>query len=151
MQIKNAKDVGAFEHDCNGDVHYMGVMELEDKADLFRTLGGKRYATVINGVLEISVAGVPKDKGTKELKYNGGIEAFNGQFAFENCERPEYLYNDNDNISVKIDGHRLAITRNVVIINVPIEMRIDKSYRRLLEESHDLLDKLEHEHYNKKW
>ena len=150
-QIKNAKDVGAFENDCNGEIHYMGVMELEDKADLFRTLGGKRYATVINGVLEISVAGVPKDKGTQELKYNGGIEAFNGQFAFDNCERPEYLYNDNDNIAVTVDGHRLAITRNVVIINVPIEMRIDKSYRRLLEESHDLLDKLEHEHYNRKW
>lgn len=150
-RIKDAREIGAFETDTRGTVHYMGTMEFEDKADLFRTLGGKRYAKVIGGVLEISVSGVPKERGTQALKFNGGIEAFNSQFYFEDCEKPAYIYNDFDNISVKINGHKLNVTRNVVIINVPVEMRIDKSYRRTLEEAHKLLDRYKFEHYNEKW
>ena len=45
----------------------MGVWDREGRYDLFKTIGAKRYATVSDGRLSITVAGVSKSKGAEYL------------------------------------------------------------------------------------
>ena len=150
-RIHEAKQSGAYETDSNGKVHYMGAFEFKWKADLFRTLGIKKYAKVIDGELSITVSGIPKKRGADILKLDGGIEAFAPGYSFVGIENPTADYNDKEDFEVKIKGHKLHVTRNVVIVHVPFEMKIEKNYLALVNESQAILDALDHPHYNKKW
>lgn len=53
--------------DTKGKSHMLGVFEEDAKYDKFITQGAKKYAVEINGKIEITVAGVPKE-GAKALK-----------------------------------------------------------------------------------
>lgn len=150
-RIKDAKRSGAWANDANGNPHYMGVFEYEGKYDLFRTLGAKRYCTVTNGKLEITVAGVPKKKGSEELVEKGGIEAFTFDLVFEHSGKTASVYNDDMDEVVEVDGHELRITRNVVIVDVEYSMTAAKDYSQLLDQIQSFLDKYEYSDYNKRW
>lgn len=70
-----------------------GVAELDGEYDVFRTLGAKRYATVKDGGLKITIAGVPKKAGAKLLKND--IKNFHKGYIF-NFDDPEGLLDKND-------------------------------------------------------
>lgn len=72
--------------DIKGEEHLLGVFECEtDKGrrytyDEFIHQGAKRYATKIDGVIGITVAGVPKEKGALALH---DLKEFNDGFEFK--------------------------------------------------------------------
>ena len=72
--------------DIHGVSHMLGVFESETKKgrtytyDKFITQGAKKYAYEIDGEIKITVAGVPKKKGSKALK---SLEDFKDDFVFE--------------------------------------------------------------------
>lgn len=82
--IERAKRCGAYAHDRNGKVYYMGVFDKEPGYDRYITQGAKRYAYERNGKLGVTVSGVSTKKvkaagltlGALELKEAGGLEAF---------------------------------------------------------------------------
>lgn len=88
--VDRAVRCGAFAHDRNGKVYYMGVFDKEDGYDRFITQGAKRYAYERDGKLGVTVSGVSTKKvksagltlGALELKEAGGLPAFKpGRYA----------------------------------------------------------------------
>lgn len=94
--VDRAKRCGAFAHDRNGKVYYMGVFDKEDGYDRFITRGAKRYAYERDGKLGVTVSGVSTKKvksagltlGALELKEAGGLSAFKpGRYAQDEAGR----------------------------------------------------------------
>lgn len=142
---------GACASDPEGVKHYMGVFEYEGTYQYFATLGAKKYVYIDRkGKLHITIAGVNKSKGAKELSRSGGIEAFllgtentigTGEtvlnskgFIFKEGGGNELIYNmDKFYTTLKIDGHKLDITRNVVIKDSTYQLGVARDYKIILE------------------
>lgn len=114
-------------------------------------MGAKRYCVVKDGELEITVAGVPKQKGSEVLVNDGGIEAFTFDYVFKNTGKTGAVYDDEIDKWIEIDGHRLHLTRNVTIVDMDYSMTITKDYYQLLWSLEEFIDKETYSDYNKKW
>lgn len=124
---------GAYAVDANGEVHFMGVYELDGRYDQCATLGAKKYCYTDSKGLHITVAGVNKEKGADELLQMGGIMAFEEGLTFVRAGGTESLYNDHPDLPpLEIDGHRLEITSNVVIRDSTYTLGITEDYRYIL-------------------
>lgn len=138
---------GCYADDKNGKRYYMGLyMEDEHYSD-FITWGAKKYAySTDESGPHITVAGVPKRSGAVELLYNGGLPAFKPGFIWKDTGKLEAVYNDK-NLGFKlIDGHRVNITKNIVLRPTTYQMSLTDDYQIILEDSADML-KLAHKNY----
>lgn len=119
--------------DSFGKTHYLGVYEQEKKYKEFKTLGAKKYAYEYeDGKLGITIAGVPKKEGAKELKT---LENFKIGFVFSNCGKLESRYNDLDYGIYNPDGkpgHDIDIRSNIVLRPTTYEIGITDEYSRVL-------------------
>lgn len=117
--------------DGKGRKHYLGVFEPDEEYSRFITLGAKKYAYEdLDGQLHVTVSGVSKTKGAKELKK---LENFKEGFVFYEAGGTENVYNDDPPLKhITIDGHRLDITSNVAIF--PSTYTLDQTieYKRLI-------------------
>lgn len=112
----------------------MGVFEEDGIYQKFITLGAKKYAYEdLNGELHITVAGVIKKKGAKELARKGGIYNFKPDFVFTEAGGLEAVYNDDPEIKTyTIEGHELKITSNVMLRDSTYTLGITNEYEKLL-------------------
>ena len=149
-RIRDAKASGAYATDSAGVCHYMGVFECEGKADQFVTLGAKRYCALKNGVTTITVAGVPKEAGAKELVKQGGIEKFVDGIIFKDSGKTAARYNDYADFIVEFDGIPVHITRNVCIIPTTYNLSLEENYALLIATLQDTLDEWHQTDYNRK-
>lgn len=142
-RIRRSELSGSYADDSKGKRHYMGVFEEEGMAARFATLGAKKYCYEdLDGKLHLTVAGVVKKAGAKELEENGGIEAFKPSFIFNTSGGVEAIYNDKPDIRFyAVDGHMLEITSNVVLRPSTYTLGITNEYEYLLSISH--LEELE--------
>lgn len=113
--------------------HYLGVYEQEKKYKKFKTLGAKKYAYEYeDGKFGITIAGVPKKEGAKELKT---LENFKIGFVFSNSGKLESRYNDLDYGMYNPDGqegHDIDIRSNIVLRPTTYEIGITDEYSRVL-------------------
>ena len=132
--IASSKENGSYATDPQGVTHYMGVYEDEGTAQEFVTLGAKKYAyTDVKGKLHITVAGVIKNAGARELEAHGGIREFKPDFIFKDSGGLEAVYNDNPSIvTYEIEGHKLFITANVVLRPTTYTLGITDEYEHLI-------------------
>lgn len=136
--IERSKKTGAFAPDPKGNIHYMGVYENEGTYDEFVTMGSKKYATKIGDKIEITVAGVPKEEGSKELKNLGGLKAFKPGTTF-NAGKLRPVYNDNSNYGKRTlydcngETGDVEITSNVCLVGVKYQLGYSEDYGELLE------------------
>lgn len=133
QRIKDSTANGAFADDPSGERHYMGVYEQEKTDQRFKTLGAKKYAFEQDGKTYITVAGVNKRLGGKELERYGGLDAFNEGFIFREAGGMESVYNDEPYGYVNIDGHELYVGTNVLLRDSTYSLGITDEYRRILE------------------
>ena len=158
---------GAHATDPAGVEHYMGVFEPDGVYPEFATLGAKKYAYTLppkikNGVdvnagTHVTIAGVNKKEGGKELDKYGGLEAFvnvdkpiykkNGalliiiSFTFAEAGGTESIWNDNPQIgTIEREGHKIEITPNIVIKDSTYTLGITGEYKSILESGHLPLD-----------
>lgn len=133
-KIAASRKNGAYATDPQGVTHYMGVLEDEGCYPEFITLGAKKYAyTDEKGKLHITVSGVIKNAGARELEAHGGIAAFKPDFIFKDSGGIEAVYNDHPEISsYEVDGHVLNITSNVVLRPTTYTLGITDEYEQLL-------------------
>ena len=133
---------GAMAVDPAGVTHYMGVFESEDDPETgycyadFKTLGAKKYAFTKRpgGETNVTIAGVSKKKGGKELDKSGGLCAFRPGFLFRDAGGTEAVYNDSPAIGpLNIDGHVLEITSNVAILPSTYRLGITGEYERIID------------------
>ena len=161
LRIKDSKKSGAYATDPKGNIHYMGVFEMETSEHgyyEFKTLGAKKYCyrEEKDSDLHITIAGVTKKKGGKELEKLEGIDSFKPGFVFgreggtekgdmidNGAGGKELIYNDNPEIKTyTVDGHAIAITSNVVIKDSTYTLGITAEYELLLNNSANLLTNL---------
>lgn len=132
---QRARAAQAYAKDPAGKVHYMGVFETEEEYAEFMTWGAKKYATTHKrgGPITTTIAGVNKTKGGPELERAGGFAAFKPGFVFRDAGGSDLFYNDAPNVAeLKIDGHTLKITKNVVILDGEYTLGITAEYAKLL-------------------
>lgn len=132
---KDSKASGAFATDPKGITHYMGVYEADGEYAEFKTLGAKKYAYnyELGGETHVTIAGVTKKKGGKELDENGGLKAFSPGFTFVKAGGTEAIYNDDPEIKTVVrDGKQIDITPNIVIKDSTYTLGITAEYASLL-------------------
>lgn len=80
--IEAVKNAGYHGVEYNGKTYHLGVAELDGVYSEFVTCGAKRYAVKKkdSGEIKITVAGVPKKKGSAQLK---SLEDFKAGFIFD--------------------------------------------------------------------
>lgn len=123
----------AYAVDRNGELHYMGVYESEHykTPNRFKTMGAKKYVLEDpDKNLHITIAGVNKKKGGKEL---GKIENFKEGFVFHEAGGTESVFNDDVDMTIQREGHDLHITDNVVIRDSSYTLGITAEYRAILD------------------
>ena len=127
----DSKKHKAYAVDAKGKEHYMGVFEYEQSYDRFITLGAKRYAYEDQDGLHITVSGVAKKAGAKEL---GSLDNFKEGFTFYHGGKTESLYVDQpDQHLIFIDGKPIEITPYVIIRDTTYYLGLTDEYRNLLE------------------
>ena len=135
---KDSMKSGAHATDPSGVEHYMGVYEDEGSYYEFSTLGAKKYCyrKKHDKPLQVTIAGVTKSKGGKELEEAGGITAFKPGFIFRKAGGTESVYNDRPELEIyQVAGHSLPITSNVMIKESTYTLGITAEYERLLKTS----------------
>ena len=109
--------------------HYMGVYEMEEGYDKFITLGAKKYAYEQNGELGVTVSGVLKSKGAKELK---NLENFTPGFVFREAGGTASWYNDDVYGKITKDGNEIEIGPNICILPSTYQVGLSEDYDELL-------------------
>ena len=143
IQKQAALRSGLYATDKHGVIHYGGVYEPDSSFSSFVTLGAKKYAYIDDsGELHLTVSGVGKKRGAAALAAAGGLSEFRPSFVFHNCGKTASVYNDGNYGEIEIDGHKLNITRNVVIEEKDYTLDITEDYGSLLKESKQFLYKM---------
>lgn len=133
LRIRDSKANGAYATDPQGVTHYMGVLEYEGGYQAFATLGAKKYAYVDqSGKLHITIAGVGKKRGARELEEAGGLRAFKPGMIFRAAGGTESIYNDLTREVINIDGHELELGPNIYIRPSTYTLGITNEYGELL-------------------
>ncbi len=126
---------GSLAKDAAGQIHYMGVYEPDGLYKRFSTLGAKRYAYEdLDGVLHITIAGVAKEAGAKELEK---LENFHDKFLFMNSGKTASTYVDvppMDTMTYYEDGTKreIEITPYILISKTSYELNLTDEYRELI-------------------
>lgn len=137
--------------DRKGKEHVLGCYEWEYCTPMFLTWGAKKYVYMdpdayqrqtvagTGDTWHITIAGVNKIEGAKELERAGGIEALlpdetcRPAFVFRESGGVEAVYNDYPDIgTIKIGGHELEITRNVYLEQHPYTLSVTAEYERII-------------------
>lgn len=128
--IKN----GGVAADRNGKKYYLGLYDYEGTYKYFATMGAKKYCYVDqDDKLHITIAGVSKSIGARELTARGGIKAFREGFTFYKAGGTESVYNDIiEPFKVEIDGKTLNITSNVLIKDSTYTLGMTGDYKKIL-------------------
>lgn len=132
--MKEAARYGAYAADRNGEVHYLGLYEDEgySQPNRFKTMGAKKYVLEDeHGDLHITIAGVNKAKGGKEL---GSLDNFTEGFTFYEAGGTESIFNDDIDIDyLTLEGKMINIRDNVVIRDSTYTLGITAEYRAILD------------------
>ena len=142
-QKKAALKSGLYATDKKGVTHYGGQFEHDGTFLEFITQGAKKYAYMDEaGAIHLTVSGVGKKRGAAALVAAGGLDAFQPNFVFHNCGKTASIYNDGHYGEIEIDGHKLGITRNVVIEDKDYTLDITEDYGAIINESKQFLYKM---------
>ena len=140
---------GGFAKDPKGNTHYIGVFEYEGCYSDFITWGAKKYVcrkeselqTVMGAgdTWEITIAGVNKERGARELERAGGPavlmpdEYGRPHFIFHDAGGTEAIYNDYPDLPpIRKGKHVLEITRNVYLEQHPYTLGITDDFNRII-------------------
>lgn len=130
---------GAYADDTHGNRYYLGMLDLDGQYAKFKTMGAKKYAYVEqDGSLHVTIAGVNKKEGAKELSSHGGLDAMRSGFIFVDSGGNDAVYND-ENYGEWTDGkHHLYITKNITIRKSSYTLGLTDEYVRILKYSKKL-------------
>lgn len=115
----------------DGKKYYLGVWDYEGKYDKFKTLGAKKYCTVKDGKLEITVSGMHKKLGAKAV---GSIENFVIGKTYKNVGRTVAYYNDVGVHTITVNGENIITGANIGFVETTYTLGVSKEYGELLED-----------------
>lgn len=148
-RIEAAKRSGAWAVDSKGRPHYMGAFEPDESYPLIKVLGLKSYAAQYDGKIVVTVAGVPKERGSEEVSRNcKTLDDFDVDFVFRDCGKTGTVPNFRMNKDIEREGHILHITPNVALVNITHSMSMSVGYKTLFDSLQEILDEIENPDYN---
>ena len=119
--------------DYNGTRYYMGVYEHENKVPIakFKTLGAKKYVYEDEKGLHVTISGVNKKLGAKELKT---IDNFVPGFVFKDAGGLTLYYNDAEQgiHQITVDGCTMTTASNIGMVDSTYEIGITSEYAELI-------------------
>lgn len=122
--------------DPAGVIHYMGIVEEDLKKGPyleFKTLGAKKYAYRDKaGELHITISGVVKDEGGRELEAAGGLAALEPGFVFRSAGGTDIIYQDEPPGMMEIDGRQLYVGTGAVLVDSTYSVSLGKTYAEVL-------------------
>ena len=124
--IKNYAEV-------NGKRYYMGIFDKEQGYDEFITLGAKKYAYIQNGKIGITVSGLSKKKGAKELENKGGLRRFQRNEIFYDSGRTIAQYNSASVHDITVNGCTFSTASNLAIVDTTYTLGISDTMLDIIE------------------
>lgn len=137
--------------DRKGKEHVLGCYEWEYCTPMFLTWGAKKYCYMdpdaykrqtvagTGDTWHITIAGVNKKEGAKELERAGGIEALlpdesgRPSYIFRESGGVEAVYNDYPDVqTIRIGKNELDVTRNVYLEQHPYTLSVTAEYERII-------------------
>lgn len=118
--------------DYQGERYYLGVYEHENNEPIkkFKTLGAKKYCYEDSEGLHLTVSGVNKKIGAKEL---GTIDNFKVGFIFKEGGGQTLYYNDDNEIhEIEINGERFITGSNIGMVDSTYTIGITDDYAELI-------------------
>lgn len=111
---------------------YLGIIDMEDDADVFVTLGSKKYCQQIGDSFEITIAGVPKKAGSKIM---ASANNFKVGFLFgEETGKKRLIYNDCDSVKrVKTQQGEFCVYSNVAMVKTTYKLDITDRFEKVVE------------------
>lgn len=111
---------------------YLGIIDMEDNADIFVTLGAKKYCQQIGDSFEITIAGVPKKIGSKIM---GSPDNFRTGFLFgEETGKKRLAYNDSEQVQrVVVPQGSFNIYSNVAMLKTTYLLDITDRFKKVVE------------------
>lgn len=97
--------------------YFLGLYDKEKGYDEFVTLGAKKYAFNQNGKIGITVAGLNKKTGAKELEQKGGLSNFKIGTEFINSGRKTVYYNDDKKHFLTVQGCKIENASNIALVD----------------------------------
>lgn len=116
--------------DSKGKTHYIGIFENEGRYEKFATMGAKKYVYVQNGELHVTISGVNKEEGAKELE---SIYNFTEGFTFHKAGGTMAVYNDHPEMEyIEREGKKIPIISNIALLPSTYTLGMSGDYDRLL-------------------
>lgn len=97
--------------------YFLGLFDKEKGYDEFVTLGAKKYAFNQNGKIGITVAGLNKKSGAKELELKGGLSNFKIGTEFIDSGRKTVYYNDDKKHFLIVQGCKIENASNIALVD----------------------------------
>lgn len=138
-------DVQPFAFTKDNEKMIMGVWEDEGVYDEFKTLGAKKYCYKKNDKYTVTVSGMNKEKGSKQIK---SMDDFYIGKVYEDVGRTIAFYNDYKPQYIDIMGERVLLTPNVAIVDTTYTLGVTDTYWELIEKMIKELEKEENKRYN---
>lgn len=118
--------------EINGHKYYIGTWEKEHDYEKFKSLGAKKYCGVVDGRLQITVAGLNKKKGASELERSGGIDAFRIGKIFKDSGRTTAYYNESAPHKITENGVTFTTASNIGITDTTYTLGVNDDYGKIL-------------------
>ena len=97
--------------------YFLGLYDKEKGYNEFVTLGAKKYAFNQNGKIGITVAGLNKKSGAKELERKGGLSKFKIGTEFVDSGRKTVYYNDYKKHFLTVQGCKIENASNIALVD----------------------------------
>ena len=97
--------------------YFLGLYDKEKGYDEFVTLGAKKYAFNQSGKIGITVAGLNKKSGAKELEQKGGLSNFKIGIEFFDSGRKTVYYNDDKKHFLTVQGSKIENASNIALVD----------------------------------
>lgn len=125
--LKKCKDSGIINYaQRDNKKYYLGVYDFEGTYQKFKTLGAKKYAFLKNDKYGITVSGLSKIKGAKELEKNG-LEFFKNGSVFYDSGRTTVKFNNDKFHYLQIENDKIINGSNVVILDTTYTLGISNT------------------------
>lgn len=97
--------------------YFLGLYDREKGYDEFVTLGAKKYAFKQNNKIGITVAGLNKKSGAKELERKGSLSNFKIGTEFFDSGRKTVYYNDDKKHFLTVQGCKIENASNIALVD----------------------------------
>ena len=97
--------------------YFLGLYDKEKGYNEFVTLGAKKYAFKQKNKIGITVAGLNKQSGSRELERKGGLSKFKTGTEFIDSGRKTVYYNDNQKHFLTVQGCKIENASNIALVD----------------------------------